>query len=84
MIPMQKKRWSDFSAQERKLIVAIGTAQVACIMASLWDLRRRPAHLVRGSKRFWTPVVLINFVGPLAYFLFGRKRYAYNLSTPGG
>jgi hypothetical protein len=71
---MEKKSWNDLSADERKLVVGIGTAQVVCIAAALWDLRRRPAHLVRGSKRWWTPIVFINFVGPLAYFLFGRKR----------
>jgi hypothetical protein len=29
---------------------------------------------IRGSKRVWTAIFFINFVGPVSYFLFGRKR----------
>jgi hypothetical protein len=68
-----KKSWTDFSTDERRLITAIGVAQLALLGTALWDLRRRPAHLVRGSKKLWTPVVFVNFIGPITYFLFGRR-----------
>jgi hypothetical protein len=29
---------------------------------------------VRGSKLYWAAATFVNFVGPLAYFLFGRRR----------
>lgn len=41
--------------------------------AALLDLRRRPAARVRGSKKWWAAASLVNFVGPLAYFAFGRR-----------
>jgi hypothetical protein len=38
------------------------------------DLRRRPPDQVNGPKPLWVAISLVNFVGPLAYFAFGRKR----------
>ena len=40
---------------------------------ALADIRRRPAAEIRGNKWIWTGVSFINFVGPISYFLFGRK-----------
>jgi hypothetical protein len=40
----------------------------------LLDLRRRPSTQIRGSKRLWAAAAFVNFVGPLAYFSFGRRR----------
>jgi hypothetical protein len=34
----------------------------------------RPSDQLRGSKATWTAESFVNFVGPLAYFAFGRKR----------
>jgi len=67
------KKWSDFGPAERATIVAVGAAQLTLIGAALRDLHLRPAHKVRGSKWLWTPIACINFIGPIAYFLIGRK-----------
>jgi Phospholipase_D-nuclease N-terminal len=48
--------------------------QTLLAAAALLDLRRRPSEQVRGSKRLWAVATLVNFVGPLAYFAFGRRR----------
>ena len=48
--------------------------QVGLLIAALVDLRRRPADQLRGSKAMWTAVSFVNFAGPLAYFVFGRRR----------
>ena len=29
---------------------------------------------INGSKQMWTVAAFINFIGPIAYFTFGRKR----------
>jgi hypothetical protein len=29
---------------------------------------------VKGPKRLWRAVAFVNFVGPISYFLFGRKK----------
>jgi hypothetical protein len=40
---------------------------------ALWDIRHRPADKIKGSKRWWTLAALVQPVGPIAYFVFGRK-----------
>jgi carbon monoxide dehydrogenase subunit G len=70
----RRKRWSELSPAQRGSIVAAGTVQVLLAAAALVDLRRRPREQVRGPKPLWAAATLVNFVGPLAYFTFGRRR----------
>jgi hypothetical protein len=44
------------------------------LIAALIDIRRRPAKQIRGNKLLWTAAVFVNFIGPISYFVFGRKR----------
>ncbi len=76
---MQPKQWQDFTDRQKRGIVVLGALQIALLVAALIDIRRRPAEEINGSKRLWTMVVFINGVGPIAYFLFGRKQL-----TPAG
>jgi hypothetical protein len=71
---MRRKRWSELSGRQRTAIIVAGMVQTSLTVATLLDLRRRPSTLVRGSKRLWTAAAFVNFVGPLAYFSFGRRR----------
>jgi hypothetical protein len=71
---MKTKNWRDFTPTQQKAIVAGGAAQLVLLGAALLDLRRRSSNELRGGKRLWVPAVFINFIGPIAYFLFGRKR----------
>ena len=69
----RRKQWSDLSPQQQRSVIAAGVVQVLLAAAALLDLRRRPAEEVRGSKKLWAAATMVNFVGPLAYFLFGRR-----------
>jgi hypothetical protein len=71
---MRRKRWSELSSRQRTAIIAAGVVQVSLSAATLLDLRRRPSTQIRGSKRLWVAAAFVNFVGPLAYFSFGRRR----------
>jgi hypothetical protein len=45
------------------------------LLAAAWaDLRRRPAEQIRGGKGRWAIISMVNTVGPIAYFLAGRRR----------
>jgi len=70
----KKKRWSERSPAQRRTLVALGIAQVSFQLAALLDLSRRPANDVRGSKRLWAAASFLNWLGPLAYFAYGRRR----------
>jgi hypothetical protein len=68
------QRWGDLSSGQRAMVVLAGTVQVALLGAALSDLKRRSSAEVNGSRAAWTAVSFVNFIGPLAYFAFGRKR----------
>jgi hypothetical protein len=73
-MPAGKQRWSDLSPGRRSGIVAAGIVQIGLLVAALADLRRRPASDINGDKRLWAALSFVNFVGPIAYFVFGRRR----------
>jgi hypothetical protein len=68
------KRWSDFTPQQRAGGIVSAVIQLALAAAAWRDLAKRPAEQVRGPKPLWAAVILVNFVGPLSYFVFGRRR----------
>jgi hypothetical protein len=70
----RKRRWSDLSSGARAALIALGVVQNSLLVATLVDLRRRPARKVRGDKRLWTAAAFVSWVGPIGYFTYGRKR----------
>ncbi|WP_309069023.1 hypothetical protein [Microbacterium sp.] len=52
----------------------VGLVQIGLALAAFSDLWARPAKQVRLTKPAWIPIILINWVGPLAYFVGGVKR----------
>jgi hypothetical protein len=70
----KKQRWSDLPPTQQKAIVGVGIVQVALCIAALVDIRRRPAEQINGRKPMWVALAFVNTIGPLAYFVFGRKR----------
>jgi hypothetical protein len=72
--PRVKRRWRDLSPRARAAIVAAGVVQNSLLVATLIDIRRRPARRIRGDKRLWTAAAFVSWIGPLGYFSYGRKR----------
>jgi len=70
----QKRQWADLSVGTRAAIVAAGAVQLTLLGVALNDLRKRPATSLNGPKRLWVALCFVNFVGPISYFVFGRKR----------
>lgn len=52
----------------------LGVGQVSFAFLAFWDLAHRRAPEVAGPRPVWIPVILINWIGPAAYFLFGIRR----------
>lgn len=70
----EKRRWKDLDEGQRRMVVVGAVIQVTLQFLALRDLRRRPTELVRGPKWAWVPATSVNFFGPIAYFLVGRRR----------
>ena len=71
---MQRKHWADLSSIQKISIVIGATIQFSLLIGGLWDVRHRKADEVRGDRRFWTGFMFVNWIGPLSYFLYGRKQ----------
>jgi hypothetical protein len=67
-------RWADLSDGQRWLLIGAATAEAALKIAALVDMQRRPADQIRGPKAFWRAAMVVNLIGPLSYFIVGRKR----------
>lgn len=73
---MARTAWHDLPPRRQRAIVAAATVQTALATAAWADMFRRQAKQVNGPRPVWAAVAAINFVGPVAYFLFGRRHTA--------
>ena len=68
-----KKKWSELTPTQQRLIIAGGAVEVVLTTAALVSLARRPSAAVRGPKAVWLAALVVQPVGPLAYLAFGRR-----------
>lgn len=66
--------WNEMSRRDRSTVLVLAAVQLALAAAAWVDLARRGRDQVLGSKRTWALVICVNFIGPLTYFVFGRRR----------
>ncbi|WOP17714.1 PLDc N-terminal domain-containing protein [Raineyella sp. LH-20] len=71
---MAKKRWRDLTKGQQAAMLALASVQLSLAATAWADLARRPAKDVRGSKGVWAAVIAIDFIGPILYFLRGRRK----------
>ncbi len=69
-----KEKRGERSRRSRTLVVAAGVVEVVLLVATLIDIKHRPADQIKGSKRMWTALAFINIVGPISYFAVGRRQ----------
>ena len=69
-----KRSWSDFTPAQRARMLVAASVQLALAATAWTDLARRPAALIRGPKALWAVLIAVNFIGPLSYFVVGRRR----------
>lgn len=73
MTNTKKRQWKDLSGGQRASVVVTGVVQLGLAVAAWADLARRPAAQVNGRKGLWAAVIAVNWIGPIAYFVKGRK-----------
>ncbi|WP_104167773.1 PLDc N-terminal domain-containing protein [Arthrobacter sp. SX1312] len=69
-----KKRWSDLTDGQKARVLVLGAVQLSLAAFAWTDLATRPKDTVNGSKGMWAAIIVINFVGPVAYFWKGIRR----------
>lgn len=70
----RRRRRRQLSTPKRLAMIAVACVQITLLVLALRDLRQRPAEDIRGPKIAWVLASFVNFVGPLAYFVAGRRR----------
>ena len=70
---MTGRRWRDLTPGQRTAALVLGSVQLSLAATAWADLARRPAASVNGSKLRWALIITVNFVGPAAYFRWGRR-----------
>ncbi|WP_043846864.1 PLD nuclease N-terminal domain-containing protein [Crystallibacter crystallopoietes] len=70
----RKKHWNELTTGQKASVFLSSAVQLSLLLAALADLRKRPAAQINGPKPAWAVGSFISFFGPIAYFLFGRKK----------
>lgn len=70
---MALKRWSELSNRQQTAILTLASIQVSLAATACADLAVRKPELVNGSKSKWAAVIAVSFVGPVLYFVRGRR-----------
>lgn len=56
------------------IIIPLAILELALLAIGLYDLTRPDRKVKGGNKWIWgIIIVLVNFIGPLIYFFFGRE-----------
>lgn len=69
-----KRTFKELSTGAQIGVIVTAIIELTLTIAALRDLQKRPAEQVKGSKKLWALASLINISGPIAYFLFGRRK----------
>ena len=70
---MRTRHWSTLSDRQQTALLVAVSVQLSLAATAWADLARRPAELVNGRKDVWAAIIGVNFVGPIAYFGWGRR-----------
>ncbi|PFG30025.1 PLDc N-terminal domain-containing protein [Paramicrobacterium agarici] len=69
----KKKQWNELSTGQRVGVVALTAVQVTLAVAAYRDISKRDERELTASKTAWRLITMIDIVGPLTYFLAGRR-----------
>jgi len=72
-LAQKRMAWNDMSSGRRAGVIVMGAVQLLLAVTAWRDLASRDDDQVNGSKGVWAAIIAINWVGPIAYFLKGRR-----------
>jgi hypothetical protein len=62
------------SPKQRAVVGVLAATELTLKLAAARDIGRRPADQIRGSRLFWRMSLAVNTIGPVSYFLWGRRK----------
>ncbi len=68
------KRWKAAAPAVKPQAIARSIINLAFLIWAVRDIRRRSADEIKGNRKFWLAAAFVTPIGPIAYFIFGRKR----------
>lgn len=73
----RRTRWQDLSPNRRRMIIAVGAADLGLRLVALVDVIKSPQSAIHGPKAMWIALLTaVNSAGvlPSAYLIWGRRR----------
>ena len=61
---------------------AQGLINLVLMIWTIWDIRHRRDDEIKGNRKLWMLAAFAPPFGPIAYFVFGRKRRAPEAEIP--
>ena len=77
----KKMRWENMSTGQKVGVLVTGTVQMILAVIAWRDLAARTAEQVNGPKGLWAAIIAVNWIGPIAYFIKGRREGAGPLAS---
>ena len=71
---VRKKTWKELSSGQKGRGALMIGIQLGLQAVALKDLKRLSAAEVNGPQAACAAGTVVNFLGPIAYFLFGRRK----------
>lgn len=71
--PVGRRRWRDLSPAQQTAVLVLASVQLSLAATAWADLATRPPERVNGRKSVWAAAIAVNFVGPVAWFRWGRR-----------
>lgn len=59
-----------------------GLVNLALMIWMIWDIRHRRDDEIKGKRKLWLLAAFTPPIGPIAYFIFGRKRQPHTTEVP--
>jgi hypothetical protein len=66
--------WKGLDTGRKAGVLVTGAVQMALAATAWRDLSKRAASQINGPKGLWAVIIAVNWVGPIAYFIGGRRK----------
>jgi hypothetical protein len=67
------RRWQDLTPGQQAAVLVAASVQLSLAATAWAQLATTPPEEVNGSRVRWALLIAVNWVGPLAWFRWGRR-----------